>query len=476
MIKQKAARVCTYWRSTEKPKVIDWIVFAILAAVCFLSFLYGDILITTSQGINFWSVLLRGKIMNFYQINYHQFFGMPADYSSSYDFPIYFIFGIWDFPLWVIRHFWNIITLNCIPALIWTKLILMPFLAGTAICIYKICRQMKMTSGDAKWAVYLFLTSAFVFSPVFILNQYDIISVCFAMFGILELLRGKKIGFILLFAVANSLKLFSIFIFVPLILLYEKKVWKIAVEMAGGLSLLAFCKLIFHNAPMYKASTSDFSGGMANRLWSNGIPSCEASASIFIILLALICVFCYTRKNMSEEMRNRYTIIAPFMAYASFFSFVHFFPYWIVLLAPFISIMMLQNKHCLKANLLVDSVLSLSYMSMVTITFSWCYSSGVIDFLKIIPTLFGRVDASKRVYGNSASFLAQYGINGNVMPVISAAFVACLIALTAMNFPRERKPAAEIGEERVERSIVWLRLFTLVPFVFLMLFCYYWLK
>ncbi|MDE7479199.1 MAG: hypothetical protein K2M91_14905, partial [Lachnospiraceae bacterium] len=41
---------------------------AVVALLFFYSFMYSDILITTSFGINFWDVLFSGNIFRFYEV------------------------------------------------------------------------------------------------------------------------------------------------------------------------------------------------------------------------------------------------------------------------------------------------------------------------------------------------------------------------------------------------------------------------
>ena len=41
----------------------------LLAAVLLVSHTYNDIVITTRHGINFWNILLDGKLLDFYKVN-----------------------------------------------------------------------------------------------------------------------------------------------------------------------------------------------------------------------------------------------------------------------------------------------------------------------------------------------------------------------------------------------------------------------
>jgi hypothetical protein len=442
--------------------------------VLFFTYLYGDILITTSDGINLWDVLFKGNLLDFYRDNYHYFFGPNISYSANYDFPIYIIFGFWDFPLWVLKKFFNIITLNNIPALIWAKLIITAFFAGSLLTLYKIALQIKLSVNRAKWVVFTFATSALAFSSMYILNQYDIISVFFSLLGILMLMKKKTRMFVLFFAVAISMKLFAIFIFVPLLLLNEKKVWKLILNLLGGVSFLLIFKLIFLHAPMYSESTSPMSKFMFDRLWSNGIAANYYTASFFAIILVVCCIFCYIKTNLSEDLFNKYVIYIPLFIFSGFFSFIYFYPYWIVLLAPYLALVFYQNPKYLKINLLIDIIFSITFMVLSNLDFYWCYGPGSIDFLKIIPTIFGSVNPAQRKFPLAINFYNKFHITNTILPLLCGIFVACLASILFINFPREN---AEPQEEcAVERSVMWIRTLIILPFAIVPLMCYYWLK
>lgn len=482
-MKELIRKVQFAWRDTRKPRWYDWTVFGLTALFIFCSFMFGDILITTSNGINFWDCVAKGNLLDFYKVNYHQFFGQPDTYCASYEFPIYVLFGLWDFPLWIASRFFKVDILSSIPALIWAKSILVVYLAGAAVTLYRICIQLKMSADRSKWAVYLFVSTTIVFACTLFESQYDIVSVFFTLLGILCLLKKKTIPFLLLFSIAISMKLFALFIFIPLLLLSEKRMIRLAAKLIAGLGVLGICKLLFRHAPLYKASTSGLDNGMFGRLWAAGMPSSYATASFFAILLVFICIFAYLQDHLSEEEFGRYVIYIPLVTYSAFFAFVFSHPQWIVILSPYIAVAMMQNVRRLKISLFVDMLFSGTYLLLMYMDFYWCYGTGVIDYIKIIPTLFGGVNASARRFANVSELLAAFQVDGRLMPLLCGVYVASLAAFLILNFPFRQKPEAVTdsaensdGIHPVDRSVVWLRTVIIVPFALLSILSYYWMK
>ena len=89
---------------------------------------------------------------------------------------------------------------------------------------------------NAKWAAYLFLSSAVVFVEIGLVGQLDVLAFPFLLLGIYYYQRKNYKKFILFFSIAISFKLFPLFIFIPLVLLYEKNVLKIIFKTLLALS------------------------------------------------------------------------------------------------------------------------------------------------------------------------------------------------------------------------------------------------
>jgi hypothetical protein len=122
-------------------------------------------------------------------------------------------------------------------------------------------------------------------------------------------------------------------------------------------------------------------------------------------------------------------------------------------MTPFFSIMIFQNKRNIKANLILDTILSASIIIVYQITWFWDYSIKTIKPM-IIPKIFGAVDTLVKPL--SANNLYAKILPGNSIPVLQAIFTACLIAILVLNYPKDE---INSGEVIIERSVIWFRLF-----------------
>ena len=92
----------------------------------------------------------------------------------------------------------------------------------------KIARTMGMDADRAKWVAFYFLSAMSVVLPVFVIVQYDIVLVAVMLLGLHAYMKGNQRGFLLWFMLANTLKLFAVFVFIPLVLLKEKRLRRVA--------------------------------------------------------------------------------------------------------------------------------------------------------------------------------------------------------------------------------------------------------
>ena len=195
----------------------------LLAAICalaFVTFLYGDVRVTFEHSFNFLDSVFAGRPQDFYQIAIeNSTFGHPA----VYDFPIYAIFGIWNLPTYLLYRFADFDYLNSTPAQLWLKADAVVFALVATRLMMAIAEDARHDRGAVEVGRVLLPASISLFFPVFVIVQYDIISITFMLAGLLAYMKGRTRSFLLWFLVATTLKPFGLFIFIPLVLLREKR-------------------------------------------------------------------------------------------------------------------------------------------------------------------------------------------------------------------------------------------------------------
>ena len=113
---------------------------------------------------------------------------------------------------------------------------------------------------------------------------------------------------------AITFKMFALFVFIPLVLLFEKRVLHIIKHFVIGISLYFLTGLMFINSKGYKDALS-FSGDIKDRLFMNGISTQMGTISFFTCVMILLCVFAYVKKCDDDTEFNTYALYITFAAF-----------------------------------------------------------------------------------------------------------------------------------------------------------------
>ena len=125
-------------------------VVSVISLIFFYSYTYGDIVSTARMGITLWDNVFSGTIREFYRDRvYMTITAYAQDMWATYDFPIYIIFAIWNFPLWLLEHFAGVDVLNNALCMMWTKTMLLPFIYFLIQALYRVCTALKMEEEKA---------------------------------------------------------------------------------------------------------------------------------------------------------------------------------------------------------------------------------------------------------------------------------------------------------------------------------------
>lgn len=308
---------------------------------CFLVFRQSDLTHTYTSSYAY----LNGHFADFY--DYNQIYMGRNDYLPS----LYVIFAIWNIPLKLLgflpiagEQSWMITSAIEVA---WSKLLLTLFFAACVVVLDKISviisKENIFRGGNAG---VLFATSPFVIFTVFIFSQYDIIGVFFTLLGYYFYLNKRFLYFSLLFSIAISFKYFAFIIYVPLILLIEKRViYLIGYLIIGWLFTLIQVALYWHSNIFVEGIFSLASGKTGDAM---GRPFAYYLAAIYV----LMCAYAFYTKIPSVDRKGlwyRNAILLPVFAYALMFSIVRWHPHWMVIVAPFtcLSYLLIGKQKCL---------------------------------------------------------------------------------------------------------------------------------
>lgn len=365
IIINKLKRVTLKITDTEKPILIDWLLVGAVILFCYFSFNHGDILCTGSHGRDLLRCIVKGDFLKFY------------DYTQStavYPISIYILFAIWSIPVAFIYRIigapmWAALDFTSIPypVLMWYKLLPTLFYFATAYFIYKIVLQIKFDVSTAKWTAFIFISSPIAMFSQFVFGQYDSIGLFFTVLALYMFIKKKYYSFSVCCSIAITFKLFALFFFVPLLLLFEKRVLHIIKHGIISVSGYIICALPFIRSEGYAKATA-FSGSIVPRLFNTGIQTTMGTISLFTVAMILISIAAYTVKVKSDEEYCSYSVYIAFAVFASMFSFILWHPQWVIYMTPFLSLAMLINKKS-NSSLLLSCAMSVGYIGTIPLCF-----------------------------------------------------------------------------------------------------------
>ena len=466
------AKMKAKFKDTRKVMPLDWFFLCGILTILFVSYIYGDIMYTVRHGVNVWTTIEEGKFFNYYSFNYD----VPSSplyplTSPMYDFPIYIVFAVWNFPLWILERFFSVDIFTSLGCLLYMKAMLLPFLFGSAWVLRKISKLLGMRQSQTAWMTFMFLSSGFVLSSIFVMTQYDIIMMFFLLLGLYMYMRNDMKYFLLFFSIAASFKMFALLVFFPLVLLKHKKFLKILLYFFVPISFVALVKIPFIFDQGQKVSAN---GLIISMVTNNILPLGLAGVNVYIAAFIGLCIFCYVKTTTSPSEQNQYSMYIPLLSLALFFLFTPAYPYWFILLTPFLPTVIFQNRKHFKLNLVLDTVASCSMILLQQIVYWWCYGITTIQPM-LLPKIFGAVETMKEPISVYSLFSAIGEQERNAInPALGAVFFVCLIAILIINFPRTETVLKGADDSIViERSVIWFRLFAAGGLCFLPILVYF---
>jgi hypothetical protein len=312
---------------------LDYWVYGISLGLCFLLFKQSDLTLTNNASFAY----LYGHFADFYDYN------RPLFSGNNYLPVFYWIFTLWNIPLKLLGLAPEITTqtwmLSTEIQTIWSKLLLTIFFFGSIRLIKKIADQISdaknidQTNEENLAPSYLFATSPIAIFAVFIFSGYDIFGVFFTLLGLHAYFAKSWKWFVFWFSVAISFKYFAALIYLPLVLLIEKRMLYLVLY---GLLGLIFSIIQFW---MYWHSEAFHLGifGMINDKTSgHGVSPRFMLANVFYLALCLYLYFSKFDFKVNAYAWYRRAIFICVLAYALFFSWTLWHPQWLVIITPFI--------------------------------------------------------------------------------------------------------------------------------------------
>jgi len=344
----------------------------------FMSTVHQDFLIGTSQVKAF----LSGHILDFYDYFNGEDKTRSAGYPPNYFPSLYFAQAIWG----ILPNILGLTTDQVIatPVILWFKL-------GLVIC--GICALFKFNEtsislGYNKFNNFYFAllaTSPFFIYSLFIFSQYDILPLLFIIFGLFYFSKNDIYKASLFFGFSITFKYFGAIAFIPLLLIYEKSIPKLVINLAIFITPYGIERFIYSNSPGFVASVLNYP--IANtKLFYPTIPTIGSDKiHIFIFIYVVICALAYFKSSANLAEKFRYGNYFAFAAISSVFMLIDWHPQWTIYIAPFLILSALAHSK-LKTILLYELFLYYFFLSYITHFFKHntdvlMYANGIFAFL-----------------------------------------------------------------------------------------------
>ncbi len=360
-------------------KRIILLINILLLFLFFISFVQLDILITTRHGITFWNALFAGKLRDFYVMNETALISQSyaVAHPAVYDIPIYLLFAVWDFPLWLFEKMTGMGALDTVIGILWAKSIILPFLAADFWVIYKIVYKINPEEHFSVDMLLMCTSSSLLYVPCFVMNQYDAIGILFLLLGVYYYISDDKKKYLFWFSVAVTFKMFALFVFIPLVLAKEKKIISIFINLVSGIAFLFLCKNVQKFFFVVSdAGVSYLKNHLLPFIFQGQISFVYGASSIFIICFVLLCLYAYfiVRPEQIGEMKQ-WVVYIGFLGFLVFFVTSMTHPQWSILLLPFSSLLVFGcGKSDQKVGLLLDTVFSAGLLLAEIIQFGEVFS------------------------------------------------------------------------------------------------------
>lgn len=340
----------------------DWILFTVLAVLCYVSFAQADLYVTGNRSWLYWT---QGG-WDFYERSFEFTDGYGANYMPS----TFLMFALWVLPLKLLGLPQPEST-SWLPYTMWYKLLPTLFYIASAYLIYRICLLIGMKQKKSMICMYAFMTMPVAFYSQFIFSQYDIFTVFFMLLGIYYYFRNHSrkdyLLFCLFFGIAATFKYFALLIFFVLLLLDEKRVpvllWRAFLAL---LPLLLEIAVYWHSDAFHK---SVFGFGVLTYTTQHDFQTNLGSYSFLKIVVCFLVAWPYFVHPRTRQEKIRWAFYFCCGICFGLFTFMSWHPQWLIFAAPFWVISAFMSKHMEKF-LWLDAAFLLVFYALILQVFT----------------------------------------------------------------------------------------------------------
>ena len=259
-----------FWRSARLPGRGDAAALAVLALAAFFLWNHPDIQETAQHVHILLDDLFSGQFFDFYEhtMQARQAYGFAN--AAHYHIGFYLLCAVWDLPVYLLG---KLVTVSPFVFMLWTKALGVAAWACCGLLLQTIARRLGAGQAETAWTPYLFWLCPISFFTVLCMGQYDSLCLFFLLLGVRYFMDGRIWRFVLAMGAAMLFKMFAVFVFVPLLLLWEKRPLHICKYALASLWLYLPGSLLFWGR---SGDAGFFNSLIAQRLFERTLPAVGA--------------------------------------------------------------------------------------------------------------------------------------------------------------------------------------------------------
>ncbi|MDD6187700.1 MAG: hypothetical protein PUB11_06605 [Oscillospiraceae bacterium] len=315
---------------TDKLNKFDKVLFCAAFMFAFFFMSHPDLWETANHSYIFLESLFGGKILDFYKIVRRHENTYYYINGANYNILVYALFGIREIPIFAFNKIFGL-AVNEAVIIYAAKLVSVLFFVLCGFAVKSIARECGLKDSDCSAAALFFLFNPIAFYSPMAMGQYDSICLFFTLWAIVFYMRGDLTKFSLITGAAVCCKFFALLTFIPLLLLSEKKILKIAKYALMSLWLYLPTALLYMGR---RGDSGAFTKIMAERMFALTFDTGFKSASVFLTFYAVLVFFAFL--YCPAESGRKYTALWLCAAvFGGLFACIYWHPQWLVLLIPF---------------------------------------------------------------------------------------------------------------------------------------------
>ena len=198
-----------------------------------------------------------------------------------------------------------------------------------------------MSQNNATMAAMFFLFNPIAFYSPMIMGQYDTLCLFFMLWALYYYIEGDLNKFSFVIGISMVFKFFSLLVFVPLLLLSEKRILKLIRYGLTGFWLYIPTTLLFWGRT---GNAAAFTHAMIERLFAVTMPVGMREVPVFVLIYAIIVFACFLY-TPSASNRKYMAVYISMVVFTLLFNYIYWHPQWLILMIPFTVITTFVQKN-----------------------------------------------------------------------------------------------------------------------------------